>query len=568
MLDSMTHYRIVGRGAVLCFSLLVVCFLCPGVAPAASLSPDLDALFSPWASASSPGCVVGVQRSDQAPIVRTYGMADLEHELPLSQESSIAVGSVAKIVTSLVIGTLIQEGKLTLDADIRSSVPELAHYPLPITVRELLTHTSGVRDFRQLLAMSSWRPQDEILDSDVSQMIARQRRTSFVPGSEALYSNSDFYVLAKLAAHIVGQPFAKLARDRVFTPLGMKKTTFVEAPGQLVDGRALGYSAADPGWRHLEREDTIDGPGALYTTVPDLLRLLSNFRTGEVGGSAYVDAMQRTGTLSNGTSIDDTGIGYGLGTEITGVGNARSIGHEGAVPGFQSDVLWTPGHALALAIACNNDSANVPNLMKQLSRMYLETGLPEASPAVAVQEGSLIPAVAGTYQQSSNRIVYRVSQDSVGARLGSHQLRRQSDGAYAVEGAAGFLVGFRTTARAERELLVWYPGADRPEVYDLRRPGEAEYSLSRSQLQEYSGRWFSDELDFTWEFAVNRNRLALIAPKWAADPEFFAPRLKDVFVGESGSIVEFQRGTHGEITGFTVTDDRARGIAFRRSGTP
>jgi CubicO group peptidase (beta-lactamase class C family) len=568
-MDSMTHYRIVRLGAALCFSLLVECFLYPRVAPAASLSPNLDVLFSPWASASSPGCVVGVQRSDQAPIVRTYGMADLEHGLPLSQESPIAVGSVAKIVTSLVIGTLIQEGKLTLDADIRSFVPELAHYPLPITVRELLTHTSGVRDFRQLLAMSSWRPQDEVLDSDVSQMIARQRQTSFVPGSEALYSNSDFYVLAKLAAHIVGQPFAKLAHDRVFTPLGMKQTTFVEAPGQLVEGRALGYSAADPGWRHFEREDTIDGPGALYTTVPDLLRLLSNFRTREVGGSAYVDAMQRTGTLSNGTAIDDTGIGYGLGTEITGVGNARSIGHEGTVPGFQSDVLWTPGHALALAIACNNDSANAPNLMKQLSHMYLEAGLPEASPAVAVQEGgNLIPAVPGTYQQSSNRIVYRVSQDSAGARLGSHRLRRQSDGAYAVEDAAGFLVGFRTTARGEQELLVWYPGADRPEVYDLRRPGEAEYSLSRSQLQEYSGRWFSDELDFTWEFVVNRNRLALIAPKWAADPEFFAPRLKDVFVGESGSIVEFQRGMHGEIKGFTATDDRARGVAFRRSGTP
>lgn len=545
-----------------------------GAVPARTLAAgaDLDAIFSDWNSVRSPGCVVGVQRAKSAPELRTYGMGDLERKLPLAPSTRLAAGSIAKMVTSLVVGTLVDEGKLALDADVRPMLPELRHYPAAITSRQLLSHTSGVRDFRQLLAMSSWRQEDVVEPADVSRVLRRQAGTSFVPGSDALYSNSEFFLLAELASAIAGRPFAEIARARVFTPLGMTDSEFVILPGQLVDDRATGYGKrGETGWRSFARNDTVAGPGALYATVPDLLRLLSNFESHTVGSSTYLALMENPARLANGTSIDvyDTGEGYGLGTEIFGAPGPREIGHDGSVPGFASSAFWLPDQHLSVAIECNTWALDVQSLMNRV--IEAETGV-QAAPVTALRStrnlGGIVPIVPGIYQHARMRNAYFVHADAGTPKLGRHPLQRNADGTYAVQDAPGTQVAFRTTSSGQPELLLWNPDQIRPELYALRRAGNTPFRLSQAQLTEYGGTWYSRELDFSWEFVLDKGRLALIAPKWEADPEFFAPQFRDVFKGESGTIVEFTRDRCGTLTGFRATVDRARGVAFaRRSGS-
>jgi CubicO group peptidase (beta-lactamase class C family) len=148
-----------------------------------ALGPTVDSVFADWRSPNSPGCVIGVKRAGESAKFASYGAANLELHVLNDTATRFNVGSVAKLVTSLVIGTIVDEGKLRLDQDVRPLLPDLSNYLDPVTVRQLLMHTSGVRDFRQLFAMAGWRPKDLLLPSDVSGIISRQSRTSFPPGT-------------------------------------------------------------------------------------------------------------------------------------------------------------------------------------------------------------------------------------------------------------------------------------------------------------------------------------------------------------------------------------------------
>ena len=444
-------------------------------------------------------------------------MANLEFGIPLDTSTRLATASVAKPVTALVIGTLIDEGKLTLNTDARTLIPEIAHYPGPLTIRELLTHTSGVRDFRQLLAMAGWRSEDLILPSDVLRVLSRQKTTSFTPGTEYTYSNSDFFLLAEIAARTLKKPFAEIASERVFTPLGMSHSVFLDWVGELVERRATGYGHQQRGWRILHRYDDIPGPGDMYTTVPDLMRFLANLDSVHVGSRAFVELMQSPAQFTNGRTIDveNSGDAQGFAFAISTFAGRKTVTHDGGTPGFLANITWLPTEHIAVTTMCDTWALDLPAVMRGLLAHLVDTtsrGTAAAPNVATARTQEYVEAVPGVYQNAALRYLFRIHIDHDSMLMGKTALVQRADGSYSLANNQEARVAFRKSAKGRPTLLLWNSGQTSPEVYELRRAGNRPDTVAQSRLADYAGSWYSPELDYEWRFEPREGRLALSGP--------------------------------------------------------
>jgi succinate dehydrogenase cytochrome b556 subunit len=244
----------------------------------------VDSLFSRF-TRTTPGCAVGVSRHGRTVLAKAYGMANLEYDVPLTTESIIEAGSVAKQFTAAAVMLLVREGKHSLDDDVRTYLPELHDYGHTITLRHLLTHTSGLRDQWDLLHMARGRfEENRITEADVLEIVTRQKALNFVPGTEYLYSNTGYTLAGTIVRRVSGTSLREFAHERIFEPLGMTDTHFHDDYTVVVKGRAAGYRRGSEGAWHvsLPNYDTY-GATSLFTTVGDLLKWDANFEEHRVG---------------------------------------------------------------------------------------------------------------------------------------------------------------------------------------------------------------------------------------------------------------------------------------------
>ncbi|HZV67263.1 MAG TPA: serine hydrolase domain-containing protein, partial [Telluria sp.] len=303
-------------------------------------SPEqqVDALFAKWNKPDTPGCAVEVIRDGKVLFRKGYGMSDIEQAVPISPTTVFNVASTSKQFTAFAIYLLAQDGKLSLDDDIRKYLPETPNFGKTITIRHLLHHTSGLRDYLNLLVLAGWRIDDVITQDDALGMIQRQRALNFAPGQEYLYSNSGYFLLAQIVQRVSGKPFAAFAKERIFDPLGMKHTLFHEQYGALVPGRALSYMPArDGGYQYVATSSSMVGPGNLLTTVDDLALWDRNFYDARVGGKELIAQLQVPGMLNSGAAIK-----YASGLFIESYRGLKLVEHSGELPGFGAQLSRFP----------------------------------------------------------------------------------------------------------------------------------------------------------------------------------------------------------------------------------
>jgi len=208
-------------------------------------SPQVDELFRTMDRPGSPGCALSVIEDGRITYARGYGMADLDHTVPIKPNTVFHVASMSKQFTAASILLLAQEGKLSLDDPVRKYVPELPDFGTPITIGELIHHTSGLRDQWDLLGLAGWRYSlDLITDEDVLSVISRQKDLNFAPGTRHLYSNTGYTLLAQIVKRVSGQSLREFTTERIFSPLGMKNTHFRDDHAEIVKNMAYGYEPA------------------------------------------------------------------------------------------------------------------------------------------------------------------------------------------------------------------------------------------------------------------------------------------------------------------------------------
>jgi CubicO group peptidase (beta-lactamase class C family) len=356
-----------------------------GAPAAAADNAAIDRVFSAWDRRDSPGCALAVFNDGKIVYERGYGMADLEHEIPIGPDTVFYVGSVSKQFTAFAAALAIQQGRLALDDSIRKRLPELPEYAQPITIRHLIHHTSGLRDFYTLLSIAG-RRQDELFDNAaVLRLAARQDHLNFPPGSDYLYSNTGYALLATTIGRAAGTSFAAFVDANIFKPLGMTASHVHDDDARLVKGRAYGYSRLTGGEVRLDTPaGERVGAGGVFTTVRDLQRWDENFYDARVGGRALIDQIQMPGSLNDGKPLT-----YAWGLEIGTYRGERVVEHGGSLGGYRAHLIRFPARHLSVACLCNLAGIAPATLARQVADVMLGGSFPapKTSAAAPIREG-------------------------------------------------------------------------------------------------------------------------------------------------------------------------------------
>ena len=340
-----------------------------------SLEAKVDQVFAEWDKPDSPGAALSIIRDGEIIYKRGYGMANLEYDIPIAPTTIFDIASVSKQFAGFAIATLLHEGKLALDDDIRMHLPDVPDFGTKITIRHLVHHTSGLRDWVQTLVIAGGQMDDVISFKHILKMVRRQRELNFEPGTAFLYSNTGYNLLAEIVETITGDTFREWTDANIFKPLAMTNTHFHDDHEMIVKNRAYSYlSIKDGGFKNAVNNLTALGSSSLYSTVEDLSKWVLNFDDARIGGQAVIEQMHQRGILNNGKQIS-----YAFGLDIGEYRVLKTVGHGGSWRGFRSHLLCFPGQKFGIVILCNLDTFNPLNLARKIADIYLADVLaPEA----------------------------------------------------------------------------------------------------------------------------------------------------------------------------------------------
>jgi CubicO group peptidase (beta-lactamase class C family) len=367
----------------------------------------LDEIFAPWDRMDAPGCAVGIDgpTAGETPILRAWGMADLEHGIPNTPATIFEAGSVAKQFTAAAAVLLEMEGVLSLDQDVRDWIPELPDYGAPVTLRRMINHTAGLRDWGSLAAIAGWGRSDRTHTHDhVLDILTRQEALNYPPGQAYSYSNSGYNLLAIVIERASGQAFADFSRDRLFAPLGLADTQWRDDYRRIVPGRSAAYQWRAGGWAIDRPTEQVHGNGGLLTTVGDLLawnRFLEGSRRGEAqavpwGNPDFYARMTTQGVLTDGTEIT-----YALGLVVDALEGRPSVTHTGSTSGYRAYLGRFPEDGLSVALLCNTGNVNPGQVGGRVARGFLPERAPEAAGAAASTDGGASPEASNAFSPLS-----------------------------------------------------------------------------------------------------------------------------------------------------------------------
>ncbi|MFY9909730.1 MAG: serine hydrolase domain-containing protein, partial [Candidatus Sulfotelmatobacter sp.] len=302
------------------------------------IAKKVDRIFAEWNTTSSPGCALAVVKDGHVVYEHGYGMANLELGIAITPQSVFDIGSISKQITAMAILLLAQDHKLSLDDDVRKYLPEIPDYGSTITIRHMLHHTSGLRNYDDLFELEGIPEAELTTDRDAMDLIVRQKGVNFKPGEEFLYSDTNYFLMSQIVKRITGQTLRQFAQDRIFGPLGMTSTHFHDDHTMIVPRRATGYAPHPGGGFEIDMSNFEQlGDGSVMTTVEDLFKWDQNFEHPLVGGIDAIRQLTTPGTLNNGQQIP-----YAMGLFLDNYRGLKWIHHSGEWVGYRAALSRFP----------------------------------------------------------------------------------------------------------------------------------------------------------------------------------------------------------------------------------
>ena len=516
---------------------------------------EIDKIFS-WAKPNDPGCSVAVSQHGKLVVNRAYGSADLERDVPLSPGSIFDAGSLRKQFVAAAALLLVEDGRLSLSDDIRKYIPELPDYGHKITVDHLLTHTSGLRDWVGLRQLADG-------DADALTMILRQRSLNFAPGEEWGYSNSGYVLLTEIVARTSGMSFFDFTRKRLFEPLGMKTTTYVDDLRTVVKNRALAYEKEKGRWRlDMLLDNDRGGGGALFSTAGDLVIWNEALTSGRLG--AFVsEKLQEPSKLNNGRKL-----GHGRGLFMETYRGAKEVWYTGSAAGYKGWLGRYPEHGLSIAILCNaGDSADRTMFAHRIFDLFVPSAgspAPESGPPPAITGDALIEvnSKAGLFFNEQTGEPMRLAVDR---------------GRFRVAGGPGLVPVTKDRFRrwgafvqfmSQDEFELHFVSQDQFELKSMegkttRYRRAQPYAPTAADLKAFEGRYESEEMRSVFQVAPGKDGLMIRLNDSPAPGFEFKPVDRDTF--QRGMMtVRFRRDKAGKVVGLDYSNPVVRNIKFTR----
>jgi CubicO group peptidase (beta-lactamase class C family) len=531
------------------------------VAQSPTLSPQaiarIDSLFRKYDRPDAPGCALGISRHDTVVLQRAWGSAQLEFGIPITPTTKFEAGSVSKQFTAAAILRLAQQGKLSLDDDVRKYVPEIPRYDQVVTIRNLVHHTSGLRDWGAVMTIAGWpRGTRTYTHAHVLDILGRQRALNFVVGSEYLYSNSNYNLMAIIAERVSGESLAAFTRREFFEPLGMTSTSWRDDYTRIVPGRAQAYSPTDSSWRLNMPFENIYGNSSLITTVGDLLKWNANLGHARVGGPELVQSQLRRGKLTSGREIR-----YAGGLFVGELDGTNELWHDGSTAGYRAFLARYPDAGFAVAMLCNTGAVNPTQIGRQVAAIVIPQ-----QPTARVAARDTIGLAVGPDRLARFVGNYRSARSDEPLRLiVAGQRLRQVDGPALVavsqreftspSGRTHLLFDSGPSGRVSR-IRVWVDDSDTTDYLPADAP--------TATPGDYEGTYSSSDAEIEFVLRAERDSLVLSARPDTRIP--LRPMYRDGFLA-MGSTFRFTRGVNGRVDGFLLTSGRVRRLRFERTSS-
>lgn len=535
-----------------------------GVAAAAAqeLTPvDLnavDSIFAEFDGPDTPGCAIGASIDGRPVLLRAYGMADLEHDVPNTPTTVFEPGSVSKQFTAAATILLALDGVISLDDDVREYIPELPDYGEPITIRQLMTHTSGLRDWGSVAGIEGWprtrRAHEHIHVLDIA---GRQKALNYPPGTYYSYTNTGYNLQAILVSRVSGMPFAEFSKKRIFEPLGMTRTQWRDDFNRIVEDRAIAYRPhREEGWSMLMPFENIHGNGGLLTTVEDLLAFTHNLETGELGGPEFVREMHRQGVLDNGETIH-----YASGLSIGDYRGLPEVSHGGATAGYRAHLARYPDQGLGVAVVCNTANGNAGGRLHQVADLYLEEFVEDPGEDAEETHGVQISpdrlrALAGGYEEGRRETLTRLVFEDGALRVGRTPLVPLSETRFRLRGDAVLEFDEEPAAHARPGAVLDAPGSP-----PVRLEPVPEFEPTETDLTAYLGTYRSDEAEATFTVKLEDGGL-VFEDRWGRG-ETATPLYPDAF-GLGGETIIFRRDEEERVVEMSLSQSRVWDLRFRK----
>lgn len=528
-----------------------------------------DQLMSPYDGDDSPGAAVQVWRDGRTLYSKAYGMANLAYGIPFATNTRTNIGSTSKQFTAFAILLQADRGLLSLDDDIRKHIPELPEFADTITVRHLLTHTSGLREFVNLILMSGRQLMhgDWIDRSEVVEVVQRQPALQNTPGTEWNYNNTAFGLAALIVERTSNQDFHVFMRENVFGPLGMTRTMVRPTPEHIVPGMAEGYAPGKDGFRQTGDLGASVGAGGIYSTVEDLQRWVQNFSNPRVGSARIVEQMMTPYVLPDGKET-----GYGFGLFIDEQQGLRRVHHGGSDLAHRSQLAYFPGINAGITVQSNH-AGFTGNVASQLARAFFRDAMGPEDATARAAGAAFDPAdydpedfdeYVGRYAlDAAPRVILSFTRegDTLYTQVSGQPkivIVPTSDSTFALTAVEASIVFHRNPDGKVDRLTLHQNG----ENHATRLEGEEPaWKPTLRDLVAFEGRYFSDELETFYTLALKDTTLVLQRRRF--EDANLTAGAKDTFSG-GGFTFSFERDRNGKVIGFYLANDRARDVRFER----
>ena len=510
------------------------------------LSAIADRALAPWNNTHGPGCAVGIARGGKVLLTRGYGMADIVGERPITPNTILESGSVAKQFTATAIMLLVNDGKLKLEDDARTVLPELPVYSRPITIRNLLTHTSGLREWSNLVEWQGWPRGTRVhTQSDEFDLVTHQKALNYPVGDYYSYTNSGFLMLRTVVERVSGMSFTQFTTDRIFKPLGMTHTQWRDDFTKIVPGLAQAYSRRPDGWHIDMPGDNVIGAGGLLTTVGDWL-LWNEALTTKTLGAGVVDSMTRQMKLTNGVQIQ-----YALGLVVSNYRGTKEVGHSGSTAGYSTYLARYPElDNLNIAVMCNAAGAGATAYTHAIVDAMVPTLARATAPDTVHADPTAIGKLRGIYKDARTNTTLQL--DTVQGqlrRVGGAPLFALRDGNY---GAGATRVRFTMSANGVPAAM-YQPTAD-GDTLQFTYMADRAWTPNATELAALAGKYRNDEIGSTFTVSVMGSTLA-VSPRVGV-MQLLTPTYRDAFSSGSDAIW-FTRDAKGKVAAMHFGSARA-----------
>ncbi len=533
---------------------------------AKGLELKVDQVFKVYDNSETPGISIGFIKDGQLQFSKSYGMANLEHQIPVSDTTVFSLASVSKQFTALAILLLEEQGKLSLDDDIRKYLPEFKDYGSKITIKMLANHTSGIRGHLSLIGQAGIVPDNVITTTMVHDMIYRQQELNFTPGSKFSYSNSGYVLMAEIVEKVSGQTFAEFMEKEIFQPLGMHDSFVMDDFHRIIKNRARSYQLWSEGYVNAPANYSYYGSTNLYTTLQDLSKWSLNFGQIKVGSKAIFEKMNTLGILNNGETF-----GYALGQFRTDFNGLTQISHSGGDAGYRAFLGRFPEQQAAVLLLSNNSTVYAERKALEVADLFLKANYPvktkDITPELATNtfikiKPEELKQWAGSYLNSENYLVRNISlrNDSL---IYTRPEQGNRETVLLALSSSTFQMG------ADPNMVLKFKEGSLNAIQVLKNGKILEsYQAYKSvdyntvALQQFTGEFYSEELETEYKLQIEGEKLVVQHPKmW--DVELSALTM-DVFLANTWRFrsLVFERNAKEEVIGFRISSDRAENVKF------